>query len=207
MDTPMKYFAFSLYSSNRANFNSYAKGAYENMITIKNNYPDFKCLFFIADDCLENEYVKRILESDSEVILKKNESRNQKSVLWRFDPLINDNFDICFFRDCDSRITKREDNLIKLFIKSDKNFHVIRDYPHKRKILAGMWGVKKTTPDMKKCIEDLYDMDDSYGFEEKYFEKTMWEYIKEDLLLHCFSIVPNLFVRNNDSSFIGQPYK
>ena len=203
----MKYFSFSLYSSNRANFNVYAKGAYENYLTISEKYPDFKCLFYIDDTCLDNEYVKKLIDSNSEVIVKNNPYKNQKAVLWIFEPLITGEFYVCFFRDCDSRIKPREEKLINLFLESDKSFHVMRDAPHQRKILAGMWGVKKTTPKMKECIQDLYNIEDTYGFEEIHFEKTMWEYIKDDLLLHCFKKVPHLFVRNNDGSHIGQAYK
>lgn len=201
------YFSFSLYKSDRANFDHYANGALINYQTIKQKYPNFKCRFYIDDKTIDNKYVKMLLDTDAEIILKENIYNAQKAVLWRFQPLIDDDFNVCFFRDCDSRITEREDNLIKLFLESDKSFHVIRDYPHKNKILAGMWGVKKTTNDMEKCILDLYNMDDTYGFEEYYFEKTMWEYIKNDLLLHDYKITPHLFIRNVDNTHIGQPFK
>ena len=148
------YFSFSLYSSSRANFNAYAKGAYENYLTIKNNYPTFRCIFYIDKNTTENEWVKKLILTDSKIIYKDNNYKNQKAVLWRFQPLIEGHFDICFFRDCDSRITKREDILIKKFIESEKNYHVIRDYPHKNKILAGMWGVKKTNTQMSNCIKE-----------------------------------------------------
>jgi hypothetical protein len=157
---------------------------------------------------LDNEHVQLLLESDAEIILKNNIYSAQKAVLWRFQPLIDDDFDICFFRDTDSRITEREDHLINLFLESDKSFHVIRDHPHhKTLILAGMWGVKKTNDNMKKCITDLYNIDDVYGFEERYFEQTMWEYIKDDLLLHDSNLTPQIFIKNVDNTFIGQPFK
>jgi hypothetical protein len=70
-----------------------------------------------------------------------------------------------------------------------------------------MWGVKKTNDNMKKCITDLYNIDDVYGFEERYFEQTMWEYIKDDLLLHDSNLTPQIFIKNVDNTFIGQPFK
>jgi hypothetical protein len=200
-------FSFSLFESGRNNFDMYAYGAIENYYLIRNKYPNFKARYYIQIDKIQNKYVKELMKTDAEIVFKENHYPNQKGVLWRFQPLIEGNFNICFFRDCDSRIMEREDKLNILCINSNKKYHVIRDKPHNNKILAGMWGVKSTNKEMSKCIGDLYNMEDSYGFEEYYFEKTMWNYIKNDLLLHDFKLNPKEFIQNKDGSFIGKSYK
>jgi hypothetical protein len=60
-----------------------------------------------------------------------------------FLPAFYNNVNIFLSRDTDSRIEPKEIKAIKDWLKSDKNFHIIRNHPmHKRKILAGLWGCR-----------------------------------------------------------------
>ena len=63
---------------------------------------------------------------------------------WRFLPCMNDDVELFISRDCDSRISIREANLVNDWIASDSEFHIIRDHRgHCDPILAGMFGVKR----------------------------------------------------------------
>jgi hypothetical protein len=200
------YFSFSLYESTRENFDYYARGAVENYNIIKLKYPEAKCVFYIDDKKIENKYVQYILSTDSIIYMKKNTNTNQIPVIWRFEALFDiKDYDVVFFRDTDSVITKREDNLIEEFLNSDKKCHVIRDYPHKtQNILAGMWGLKFYNEDIKKIIYNLYDLNGEYGFEENYFQTNMWNLIKDVTLLHDYKLTPEKFENDIKDNYIGK---
>ena len=62
---------------------------------------------------------------------------------WRFLPSIDDQVDILLVRDLDSEISDREVAAVQDFMKSKKDFHIIRDHPHHDiQILGGTWGIK-----------------------------------------------------------------
>lgn len=68
------------------------------------------------------------------------------------DPLV----DIFVSRDLDSPIIDREREAVKIWEKSDKILHYMRDHPyHRYPILGGMWGakVKKLDPNDTRQIQ------------------------------------------------------
>jgi hypothetical protein len=63
---------------------------------------------------------------------------------WRFLPASDNTVDYFISRDCDSRISLRDEIAVKEWIDSGKNFHIIREHPigHAWNMNAGMWGCK-----------------------------------------------------------------
>lgn len=55
---------------------------------------------------------------------------NNYGMLWRFLVLEDRDIDIFIVRDVDSRISKREENAVNEWVKSNKEIHVIRDHIH-----------------------------------------------------------------------------
>jgi len=202
----MKLISYSLYKSNRNNVDFYYQGLLHNLTLAKQLYPDYKVRVYLHDviqDC------KEFLEKNgAEVIIKTYNGNNQIPTLWRFEPLIDENFEIVLFRDTDSLLYKRERDIVKIFEDSNFNFHIIRDHPqHKLKILAGMWGAKTTNNDIKKIIQDCYALDGEYNFEEKYFQQHLYDLIKKDTLEHDSNKTPEVFNTYPNEGRIGLPYR
>ena len=143
-----KIISYSLYLSDRNSSKFYFNGLMLNLDRIKLLYPDYNVIIYLHDKLIHYKYS---LESKgANVIIKSCDKNNHIPALWRYQPLIDNNFDIVLFRDADSLIYQRERDLVKLFEDSNKSYHIIRDHPHHTmKILAGMWGAKKTTPEME----------------------------------------------------------
>ena len=201
----MKIVSFSLYKSDRKNLKTYTEGAIINVNLVKKFYDGFVPRFYVQSDL--KEIGDKLVSMGAEVIYKKNESKNQKPALWRYDPLISGEFEVVFFRDTDSRISIREKKLVDIFLNCEKNFHVIRDnVGHKNKIMAGMWGAKKTNEKIKKTIKNCFLENGEYGFEEFYFNDYLWDIIKYDVLEHDSNKNTKDFIKNPDNSFIGKSF-
>ena len=64
-------------------------------------------------------------------------------LVWRFLPALDATVETLLVRDLDSQISNREVAAVSEFLKSNKEFHVMRDHPyHGVAILGGTWGVK-----------------------------------------------------------------
>jgi hypothetical protein len=72
-------------------------------------------------------------------------------------------------RDTDSRLNSRESNAVNQWLKSNKDFHIMRDHPyHNTEILGGMWGVRNgllsdIKDDIKKYVKgDFWQVDQNF---------------------------------------------
>ena len=56
-------------------------------------------------------------------------------------------------RDLDSIMGEREESAVTEWLRSSKDFHFMRDHPdHNATILAGMWGVKLQSPEIREIF-------------------------------------------------------
>lgn len=87
-------------------------------------------------------------------------------MFWRFlaindevnSDITENNSDLFIVRDCDSRISLREEKIVNEWIKSPKLMHIIRDHPHHHyKILGGMWGLKLNNNRISHNIRYLFN--------------------------------------------------
>jgi hypothetical protein len=202
----MKLITYSLYVSNRNNVDFYYQGLMRNLDLAKQLYPDYKVRVYLQESL--QEYKSHLEKNGAEIVIKTYIENNQIPTLWRFEPLIDENFEIVLFRDADSLLYRRERDLVRLFEASKYNFHIIRDHPdHIMKILAGMWGAKKTNQIIKNIIKRCYDLDGKYSFEEKYFQEHLYEHIKDESLIHDSNITPSVFNIYPNEGRIGLPYQ
>jgi len=217
----MKLISFSLYNegSNIAKrphgrgikkhvrFENYTVGAIENAKIARELFSEFVCRFYVQDDM--EEVIENLRSEGAGVILRKNNYTAQQPcmpMMWRNEPLIDDDFEICLFRDTDSRLSLRERVLIDKFMESNKKFHVIRDHRcHREPIMGGMWGAKKTDKKIATIIKNVFKepiMD--YGTDQNTFKNKIWPIIKPYTLVHDSRRDNSDFIPNPDGSHIGQ---
>ena len=117
----------------------YWRGAQKNIEQAKKYFPGWACHFFIDSTCK-----KELIDSlkDCEITLV-NSCDTFHGMFWRFWAAEDPEVDIFLSRDCDSRFSDREISAIEEWLKSDKDFHIMRDHPyHTVPILGGMWGCR-----------------------------------------------------------------
>jgi len=129
--------AFSLWGDNPM----YWQGALENIELAKKYYPGFISRFYIDKNCKE-DLIDTIKGDNVEVVLVDPKG-SFDGMFWRFLAAEDPDVDIFMSRDCDSRISEREVAAVDQWLKSDKDFHIMRDHPwHSVQILGGMWSCR-----------------------------------------------------------------
>jgi len=145
-----RYISFSLWGDSRL----YCQGAIDNIKLAKEVYPDFTCRFYVAEDCPALADLRNL---DCEIVVmpkQKGIDRENKDWTWQFEHigmfwryLIIDELvdgDIALFRDCDSRVSKRESDIVYKWIDSDKIALVFAENAAHRNsfTMSGMFSIK-----------------------------------------------------------------
>jgi protein O-GlcNAc transferase len=135
----MKVFSFSIYGDNPI----YTIGGVKNAKLIKELFPEWKSIFYIADD-VDPNIIKQIQDYGGIVELKPS-NESFAGMFWRFMAITRDDVDVMIVRDCDSRVSERDVVSVDEFMLSDKLYHIVRDHPigHHYPMNGGMWGCKQ----------------------------------------------------------------
>jgi hypothetical protein len=155
----MKVFSFSIFGNNPI----YTIGGIKNAKLVTELFPDWKSIFYIADD-VDPNIIKQIEGYGGMVeLMASNESFT--GTFWRFNAITKPNIDVMIVRDCDSRISERDVIAINEFMGSDKLYHIVRDHPigHNFPINAGMWGCKKNPFISRINYHIINFLKDTYG--------------------------------------------
>ncbi len=133
------------------------EGAIENARLILEEWQDWKCVVY-TDDVISEHVVSELESLNCDVKFIEDNldwiSENGSSVkvvqmpwhafgfrFWKFLEADSDNTVIC--RNVESRVSGRDKSAVEAWLKSDKDFHIIRDHPsHNTPIVADMWGAR-----------------------------------------------------------------
>lgn len=178
-----KYISFSLFGSNP----KYCVGACKNAILAKHWYPDYKCVFWVADD-VPSEVSEYLRQSGAIV-----RPMTIGGMFQRF--LINDDADCerYLIRDTDSRIGERESLAVRAWEESGKPFHLIRDHPHHRvTIPGGLWGATRgAIPNMASLIQSWNGPLSGYDSDQQFLRHQVWPSVCTNALQHdSFNLFP-----------------
>ena len=191
----------------------YWVGALRNIEIVKEKLPNFICRFYI-DDCCDETLIASIPEEGVEKVMVSSVD-SFHGMFWRFwaadDPEVN----IMLSRDCDSRITDRETAAIDEWIKSDKDFHIMRDHPyHNVAILGGMWGCRNGLLREIGIREKInkWSKFQRKGIDQDFLQQIIYPLVKGDSLEHDdwgrFGKEVKMFPtkRDKDRGFVGEIY-
>lgn len=180
----MNYVSFSLYGT----CSRYHIGAIRNAEQINRFYPGFTPLFYIGPG-VSGALVEE-LEKLGAQTLRMDIEKIPNLRMWRFAALEVPQADVVLVRDADSRFSDRESRAVEQWIKSDRLFHVMRDYSgHGGIIQAGMWGWKKELDalriqdEMVKFLKSPHDGNED-GWDQKFLAEVIWPKIKHSVMQH-----------------------
>ncbi len=201
----MKYVSFSLWGDNPL----YTEGAVINSKQIDEFYPGWKGIFYY-DESVPKTFIEQIEDNGSITI---NMEGKPFGPFWRFLAADIEDCEYAIFRDCDSRLTKREVYAVDEWVESNKSLHVMRDHPGHRipygndniGILAGMWGIKGNALPLTDMIEKFCkDKTFSYGLDQT-FLKRIYSIFEADMIEHDDFYVGKPFpVPREDYRFVGE---
>jgi hypothetical protein len=161
-------------------------GALRNIELINKFYPGFIARFYI-DKNSRQDLIDSIKGENVEVILVDSKD-SFHGMFWRFWASEDPDVDIFLSRDCDSRISEREATAVNEWLKSDKDFHIMRDHPyHTVPILGGMWGCRNgILRDIKisKQIEH-WNKFGRKGIDQDFLGQVIYPYIRNKAIEHA----------------------
>lgn len=164
------------------NIKKYTVGLIENIKLASILYPDWVCWVYIHEISVNQDYIEHLKTFPNvKIILKKDEKiRSTRFMLWRIEPILNENVERFISRDIDTRIQIREVLVVNEWIESNKTLHIIRDHPqHYPKILGGMYGVKCNTVlkniDWIENIERFYSENGERSDDQHFLQKSLYE--------------------------------
>jgi hypothetical protein len=179
-----KVISFSLWGNDP----TYNIGAIKNAELAKIYYPDFDCWFYVHKETVPQSTISTIEQiGNSRIIYKEGNLNECKPMMWRFEPIDNDEVELMMSRDTDTRICEREVLAVREWLNSDKIFHIMRDHPHHSFcILGGMFGTKKI-PEIKSWrdyIQKSYQYSNKM-YDQDFLQNIIYPLIKDKSLIHA----------------------
>lgn len=176
--------AFSLFGDNPR----YCEVAIMNCHAAKRHMPAWKCRFY-CDVSVPTAVLNRIIRMGGEIHMVSEEDHKEiHPLMWRFLVISDPQVERFLLRDADSLIGLRETKTIEEWVKSDKWFHLIRDYfSHSELLLAGLWGgCGGVIPNIREeIIRYLKRGDYASSHVDQYFLRyRIWPTVKQSVLSH-----------------------
>ena len=207
---PKKVIAFSLFGLDR----KYLRGAIENIKLQPEFYPGWTCRFYV-DESVPEGVMSTIRKSPNcEVILcpkDVGEGRIHTGIFWRHAILADPDIEVGIVRDCDSRFTLREKICVAEWLKSGKEFHIMRDHEHhKRRIMGGMYGIRNLTLNQyPELLKKWMDSKPIKMIDQEFLSKHIYPLIKDNVLIHDDrhfykdETVQRMTITKQEGNFIG----
>ena len=154
----------------------YNYGAYENALIAKTIYPGWICRFYYSN--IDETILKLLSKLDNVELVDMKSGHNYSNMFWRFIPAFNGENAIVMSRDADSRLNMREKLAVDEWLKSDKDFIIMRDHVHhKTRILGGMWCSRNSLLKPLKKQFDNYSRIDKVGNDQKFLQDIVYNHV------------------------------
>jgi tetratricopeptide (TPR) repeat protein len=164
----------------------YAYGAMINLVTSRTAYPDWTCRFYVAAE-VPQPCVKFLHDNGAEV---RNIADEYPGVgLFQRFLVMNDRGVGRFLvRDCDSRLSAAEADVVRQWIDSGLPFHVMRDHVlHNELMIGGLWGGRTDCGiDIVALMRRYFTSGPTakYGLDQRMLGQMLWPVIRGRCLVH-----------------------
>tara|TARA_R110002126_G_scaffold116875_6_gene256518 strand:+ start:1562 stop:2227 length:666 start_codon:yes stop_codon:yes gene_type:complete len=191
----------------------YWEGALHNIELVNKYFPDFICRFYIDDSCDQDLIDSIVINNKVEKIMVNSED-SFHGMFWRFWAADDPEVDVVMIRDTDSRISDREVSAINEWLKSDKDFHIMRDHPyHGVPILGGMWGCRNGILHNIGITEKInsWNKYGRKGIDQDFLGEVIYPLVKNNAMEHddwgrYGSDVKKFPLGRENGGFVGEVY-
>lgn len=178
--------SFSLWGENPR----YLRGAVHNALRAPQVYPDIRCRFYL-DASVPADVAGLLAKLNAEIIIEDGAPDSRHRLTRRFLVADDPSVQRYLVRDCDSLVNAREAAAVRLWIDSDKPFHIMRDWwTHTDPILAGMWGgIGGVLPPLAPLIATYKPRTmETPNWDQWFLRDRIWPSIRKHALVHdrCF---------------------
>lgn len=175
-------FSFCLYGPYNVR---YYPGMIENIEVIRNEFPDWKVYVYIAPDVTLD--MKHTLSSYPNVLLRETGVLGPINMIHRFFAIDEDDVDVMFVRDADSRVFWKDRWAIQDFIgRPTFVAHAIRDNRmHTSRMMGGLWGIRKSAGlSIAQEYATFRGVDYGFGHDQSFLCDVIYPKVKDRLLVH-----------------------
>lgn len=199
----MKLITFSIWGTNP----KYLLGALRNAELAALIYPGWRMRFYCGSSVPEN-IVARLQSFPYIEIVRMREAGDWRGLFWRFYPASERGVSVMLSRDADSRLNARESAAVEAWLRSDKDFHVMRDHPyHAVAIPGGMWGVRNGLLGNIRQLIDAFPKSDYWQVDQHFLSSVVAPIVRYKSLEHDEYYAKKPFpVAALDRQFVGQPF-
>lgn len=200
----MKYIAYSLFGSDRR----YLDGLQEAVAACRHLYPEWSVLVYY-EQCIAEEWIEMLALLDIELVASVSVSR-WDGLYWRFQVLDRADCEMALIRDADSPPTTREAKMVKEWMQSDHQLHIIRDHPnHSWPINAGMWGIRN--PDFQdfSALIRKWKWKAAKSGDQHFLRRKVYNRYYRKALIHTPFVGyqgENVIRTEPSADFIGKPF-
>jgi len=223
----MNYISYSVWGDNKV----YTYGIIENVLDAKKFYNGW-IVRVHYNDTVPTPIIDWLKTQDNvEVVYHPGKETKASNSLWRFEDLFIKDATV-ISRDADSRFTEREVSIVKEWLQSTKDFHIIRDHRHHMvPIMAGAFGCRNNcleyvglptqlvninqTPmnymrgsDLLTSFKDGIPHDrDKYLVDQIFLAQYIYRYVINNSIIHCSHNAYEPFAKSiepTEDGFIGE---
>ena len=203
LNTMNKIISFSLWGNDP----KYCVGAIRNAQLAQKHFPEWECRFYCGMD-VPGIYITALNAFDHTRVWIRPKEDFTFGAFGRFDAM--EPGTIVLSRDCDSRLSEREKQIVDEWLVSDSKLSVIRDHANHYEfpILAGMWGIKDGLDEDMLLGQSKYNTHHAYLMDQLWLRDLVWPKLQHTTMIH--GIKETMWMRNSYKSigkdFIGQTY-
>ena len=194
----------------------YYEGAAKNAALYHKFHPEWDLWFYIGKS-VPDKVLTRISDRNPRVVLEFVDGpENQTSTYWRQKAIWASDHDFIIFRDVDSRPCERELAAVDEWLRSDYDYHTMRDHNfHGRQLLAGLWGIKRRSyHELAGLPREIGQNEDFYGVDQIALSMHVWPKCRRKIMAHigCYNIFERMdqrrpfSVSRDENSFVGQGF-
>jgi len=176
----------------------YHYGLWENAILLPKLFPGWEMVVYYTQTA-DLEVINHLKNLPYVSLHQINVENGSQNAMLRFLAGFDTQYDVVISRDADARLLQRDAEAVKEWLKSDKNFHIMRDHPANRSlIMAGMWGVRNKILCRPEIIEQFWNYIRNpeykkWGNDQKYLGKYIYPLIKDTAMVHSIFYKPEKF--------------
>ena len=202
---------------------TYVLGMKENILLGKKYFPTWEIRIYY-NDTVPGKFIKEYSDLGAICIKCENLGKNKmnwEGMVWRFFPLDDKSVHHWISRDADSRLSKREADIVNQWIRSGKTLHCIRDHRcHYNAIMGGIFGINNKSfhekykfKKISDIISDLYKYykERPYNVDQEFLNSEVWNLLKDDVMAHISNKGRRIYLSDIEipsvPDFIGKQYR
>lgn len=171
--------SYSLYGTKP----KYLVGAVRNAETLPKFYPEWRARFYVGHSVPVD--IRTTLSNLGAEVIVMSGREDTSAMFWRFLTFCDPSAEYVMIRDADSRLSLRERYAVDAWLKSGRDFHIMRDHPlHYCCILGGLWGARVEALRGVSHVFETATPEGRHGEDQEFLQRHVYPLARKNALIH-----------------------